>query len=37
MENEFLTPIATLIIVKDLTKKTIETAIKYYVEEREGY
>ena len=33
----FIPPIAPSIIVKELTMETIEAAIKYYVEERDGY
>jgi hypothetical protein len=33
----FLSPIAPSIIVKELTKETIEAAIQYYAKERDGY
>ena len=33
----FVYPVAPSIVVKELTKETIEDAIKYYVEEDDGY
>jgi len=33
----FISPVAPSIIVKELTKETIEAAIHYYAEERDGY
>lgn len=37
MTINFLSPIALSIIVKEFTKKTIETAIQYYAKEQNGY
>lgn len=34
---DFISPIAPSIIVKELTKKTIESAIQYYAKERDAY
>ena len=33
----FISPVAPSIIVKELTKETIEAAIQYYVEKEDGY
>ena len=33
----FMSPVAPSIIVKELTKETIEAAIQYYAKERDGY
>ena len=33
----FISPVAPSIIVKELTKETIEAAIHYYAKERNGY
>ena len=33
----FISPVAPSIIVKELTKETIEAAIQYYAKERDGY
>lgn len=35
--KNFLSPIAPSIIVKELNKKIIEEAIRYYAEEQDGY
>ena len=34
---DFISPVAPSIIVKELTKETIEAAIQYYAKERDGY